>query len=401
MATITKDWPDGSGDKLFLTIVESGVIVESDFNNGYVNRSIDLSIKLVGFDLAKTVKVIQEGRAQELIILGDSGEAFTVMNNVFITDDQDSVGTWSIAEEIPGNRYFGSYIQSSTLLYDNQNDITIEGKEFINSALVPSIDLRNCSNVIIKNCRFETPNTVSIYAYGCTNIVIQDCTFKHSETAIRISSSSEILIEYNEALNIGRYRRPEAEEYGQFVGLIACSGPINIRYNSVDNDINNSSTEDIISTYMSNGTSVDLIVVENNWIRGSGPSETGSAINLTDYGGTYCVARNNIIVNPGNCGIAITGGQNNTLENNIIVSIQLPNSRTGMIVYNWTPVESGAFENIRVNDNRFNFIRSNGTVDNWWVPDMTGITEFNNNVYDNTLSTEVLPAKILRRLTID
>ena len=138
-----------------------------------------------------------------------------------------------------------------------------------------------------------------------------------------------------------------------------------ISYNVCENFPGESSPEDIINVNQSIGTSASPIMVKGNWLRGGGPSTSGGGILLGDVGGAYQVAENNIVVDPGQYGIAIAGGNNIALRNNKIFSSKKSYNNVGLYAANW--YESlGKSSNITVANNTVNYTNKDGKLNNFW-----------------------------------
>ncbi|HED12451.1 MAG TPA: right-handed parallel beta-helix repeat-containing protein [Gammaproteobacteria bacterium] len=97
-------------------------------------------------------------------------------------------------------------------------------------------------------------------------------------------------------------------------------GGVRITDNVAINIAGQSSTEDLVNLYKSYGSASDPILIARNKFYGGGPSTSGGGIMLGDQDGTYQIAEDNILVNPGQYGLAIAGGRNNTLRNNQVYS---------------------------------------------------------------------------------
>ena len=96
-------------------------------------------------------------------------------------------------------------------------------------------------------------------------------------------------------------------------------------------------TEDIVSLHNSGGSPEEPLVVENNHFEGTNwSSASGSGIALGDSGSTYSIARNNILLNPGQVGIFIAGGTHNAIVDNVVYGEQRPLSNVGIYVWNQT-----------------------------------------------------------------
>lgn len=297
-----------------------------------------------------------------------------------------------------GSRYTGSYEKSSPITYNRMKDLVIEGLEFTSNTTTSCITLYDCENVIIKNCYFG-PSELSraIYLHNCKNVTIIDCTFKNVQTGLRADVSQEIKFEHNDVTNIlGKMKG--ATHNGNMVQFIGASGAGNsVSYNACENLPGESSTEDIINLYNSNGTPESPIIVKGNWIRGGGPSTSGGGINLGDGSGSYQIAEDNILVDPGQYGVGIAGGNNMTLRNNKIYAKKQSFTNVGIGAANWYP-EKGQSYAITVANNVVNYTNKEGKVNSWWFyQNVEPIAGKETNKYDATLTAAILPDVIIGR----
>ncbi|WP_019541278.1 right-handed parallel beta-helix repeat-containing protein [Proteiniphilum acetatigenes] len=297
-----------------------------------------------------------------------------------------------------GARYTGSYKKSSTIKHVGKNNLVIEGLEISSTNSENCIALYNCENVVIKNCKFG-PSVLAraIYAIDCKNITIVDCTFENVQAGLFASRSQGVKFEYNDVTNIvGKLRG--ASVYGSMVQLVEVSGAGNsISYNVCDNLPGQSSPEDIVNIYDSRGTAQSPILVKGNWIRGGGPSETSGGINLGDMSGAYQIAEDNILVDPGQYGIGISGGNDMTLRNNKVFGKRQSFTNVGITACNWYE-DKGRSYNITVSNNTVNFIHKNGYTNNSWSSSNVGtISGWSTNKYDPSLSASILPTQIIGR----
>ena len=191
------------------------------------------------------------------------------------------------------------------------------------------IESDNGSNVLVQNMVFiNIANNRNGQEYGAVRfqnssaININSSHFENVASAIRFidNSSGNLFVTYNTALNPGR----------NFFQCNNCNGGnIRINNNSMEHNqqVASQKLEDFINIFKSKGTSSDWIKVNNNRARtdgtGSGVSNSGCFIVLGDYGGLYQEAKNNIGVNPGNCGIGLAGGSNFKVEYNKMYSHQI------------------------------------------------------------------------------
>ena len=305
-----------------------------------------------------------------------------------------------------GSNYSGPYEKASPRNYTNQNNIVIEGLEFTNADTLlfngRCITLWDCENVIVRNCKFkDVPLNAAVYAQGSTNITVTNCVFENVSKALLAGScKGGIIFTENDVKNVvGNLYGGSV--FSQAVQFNTCSGPGNsISYNVVENIPGESSPEDVISIFHSNGTPESPIIVKGNWIRGGGPSPSGGGILLGDWGGSYQIAEDNILVDPGQYGMGIAGGHDMTLRNNKIFARQQSFSNVGLSIVNWTIRQTGASYNIVVENNAVNWTNRDGNFNTAYFhehmqdayPDWEKAS-----IRDPSISKNILPDLILNR----
>ncbi len=150
------------------------------------------------------------------------------------------------------------------------------------------------------------------------NINVNNSHFENVASAIRfINSNGPLLATFSTALNPGR----------NFFQCDTCTGGnIRINHNSMEHtqQVASQPLEDFINIFKSSGTSNNWIQVNYNRARtnatGSGVSANSCFILLGDYDGAFQEAKNNIGVNPAQCGIGAAGGTLVKIENNKMYS---------------------------------------------------------------------------------
>ncbi|MBP1663186.1 MAG: hypothetical protein H6Q19_326 [Bacteroidetes bacterium] len=295
-----------------------------------------------------------------------------------------------------GSTYTGSYTPSSPLKFNGKNDIIIEGIE-IKNATTSSILLEACNNVTIRNCRFaSSPGYVAIDLVDCSNITITNCEFESVATGVyALGCRGNIKFMYNELKNANPNNLPN---FGSIIYLNQCFGAGNeISYNIMENVPGQSNTIDCLSMYMSNGTADSPIKVTNNWIRGGGPDPSGGGIMCADYGGSYYLIENNILVDPGQYGIAVASGHHITVRNNKIYGKQQSFTNVGLYAWNQSGDEC---HDLTIENNKINYTNRDGQISTYWfdtntLPILGAGPE--TNVYDPTVTASVLPTQIIGR----
>ena len=151
--------------------------------------------------------------------------------------------------------------------FNNTTSQTISGLRITNSN-GSCITITNSSNIIIENCIFSSYNSEAIIIENSSNITIRNCIFKDIGNGIYALNSTGVKISYNQFLNLRKFGAR-----GQFVQFNNVFGIGNeILYNVGENIIGNSSSEDLVNIYKSNGTAANPILIKGNRFRGGGPS---------------------------------------------------------------------------------------------------------------------------------
>ena len=138
---------------------------------------------------------------------------------------------------------------------------------------------------------------------NCTNVTIDSCFVTNVRAGVNAMQCQSIKVNHNQFLNMnGPFPS------GNFVQLNNVSGSgIQVNYNRCE-DIAGVAQhpQDGISIYQCDGLPGDSVQVIGNWIRGGqvqNDSGGGAGVVLGDVGGSYQVARDNIVVNGGFVGM--------------------------------------------------------------------------------------------------
>lgn len=282
-----------------------------------------------------------------------------------------------------------SYKSSSPINYLKQHDITISGLS-IKGGSVASIVLSNCYNVHITQCSLGNSTTVGIELFNCYNVTIDYCYFTNCSTGVEAEvCTSNIVVQNNQFLNMqGPYPRGQAVQFNQ------CSGAGNaINNNMIENIAGQSSTQEVVSCYKTNGTAASPVQVNGNWILGAGPSVTSGGLQLGDNGGSYISASNNIIVGSGAVGLSVSGGDHIVVTNNTVYSPATSISNAGVSVWGQAgyPVT-----NCTVSNNKIKFFNKSGAENDKWIgPSTPTPTGWAANTWGASIDASILPASII------
>ena len=284
------------------------------------------------------------------------------------------------------------YKISDPISLNGVNNLTISG-DSINcyNTNVIGIKLTNCHDIHITYCKIYNSTANGIYLYKCSNITIDKCYVTKVSTGVNVSTSSGIVVKHNQMQNMtGPYPG------GQFVQFNRVSGTNNLVADNVfENIMGASYPEDAISMYMTNGTAASPVMIKGNWIRGGGPSATGGGINLGDDGGSYQIAEDNVLVNPGQYGMAVSGGTNMKILNNKIFAARSTFTNVGISVWNqYTNISASS--GITVRGNQVNWTNAKGAPNNCWNNGNCGIViGWGSNRWGANISASILPKTII------
>ena len=224
-----------------------------------------------------------------------------------------------------------------------KSNLVISGDSITGGTI--GIQLNNCSNITITNCQFQGQTLFAIYLLGCSNITIKNNYVANVGAGIYAQlCTGGINVSSNYMLNM-KGPLPHAD----FIQFSQVSGANNlISHNNLEDLPGQSNAEDAINLYKCNGTAASPITVSYNFIRGGGPSTTGSGITVADQGGSYELVTNNTVINSGYIGMQVAGGTYITMTNNNIYSAAFPYSHLGLGYGNYSGVASN---NVTISNN--------------------------------------------------
>jgi hypothetical protein len=285
------------------------------------------------------------------------------------------------------------YKASAPISLSNQSNITISG-DSINGGSSVGIRLSNCNNVHITKCLVQNTTNDGIQLNNCTNVTIDSCFVTNVRAGVNAMQCKTVKVNNNQFLNMnGPFPS------GNFVQLNNVSGGgIQVNYNHCE-DIAGVAQhpQDGISIYQCDGLPGDSVQVIGNWIRGGqvqNDSGGGAGIVLGDVGGSYQVARNNIVVNGGFVGMQVQGGSHIKMDHNIIYGISTPYSNCGLCYGNYSGASSS---DIYMGYNKVKFFQKSGAeMDAWWDPSTAFQPDgWNTNILKANIDASVLPSVVI------
>lgn len=315
--------------------------------------------------------------------------------------------------------FCGPFTMSAPITLNGVSNQTITGLQ-ITCGTGNGIHLINCTNIHITKCRIingTTINGIGIYATGCTNITVDSTAFENVTAGAQFQNDVTVKFNANEGHNMNGIHSGMTAFYqrGQLVQFNNVSGAgSEIKNNKNFNEFYDTSLatspEDHISLYKSNGTSGSHIIVSGNWLKGGGPSTTGSGITVGDNGGSYQDITNNILVQTGNIGMQVAGGTFITMSNNTVYSSGTVISHLGIGCGNFTP--AFPMSNITISNNRVKWTSAKPSDLAFYPPGTDSIrkdysyavagpyatpqpTGWATNISDNLLTANILSVPLL------
>lgn len=245
------------------------------------------------------------------------------------------------------------------------------------------INISSSKGVVVTTSYVHDTTGNGINLYDSHDIEISKNRIHRNAGGVYVQQSVSIRVDRNTFLNV---KGPQPR--GQFVQFNKVSGGGNrVFCNTGNNVAGQSAPEDAINMFASHGLPTDPIVIAGNIIRGGGPSKFGGGILLGDGGGSWQAARHNILIDPGQYGIAVAGGQHMEISSNRIKGTQQPFTNVG--VYVWNQYE-GKCSVINVRSNLVNWRNSKGDSNPRWSAGNCGtITGWEDNAWDWKVESNV------------
>jgi len=264
---------------------------------------------------------------------------------------------------------------SAPIDLSGQSNVIVENKRFRN-APNHAIRLGNATNITIRNCFFDGSGAEAVDIENSSNITVTNCLFARVINGVYALSSQTIKVNNNQFVNVKRNSGGGRGQCVQFNNVTGSGNEVN--NNRGENFLGEGDPEDLISMYQSSGTASSPISIRNNMFRGGGPSGSGGGIMTGDggggSGGSYQIAENNVLLNPGQYGMAASGGNNIQILNNKIFAKQQYFSNNPLYVANYSSASCG---NIIVKGNLVNWTDRNGNKNNGWNQGSCGNTDYN------------------------
>jgi nitrous oxidase accessory protein NosD len=278
--------------------------------------------------------------------------------------------------------------KSGPLVIDGEEDVTIRGLAIVNPE-GNGITIRNAKRVRVEGCSIGQCRGEAIQIESCDGVVVTRNRFQSVRTGVYALNSRRIEVTYNRCLNVqGPEPRGQLAQFDKVTG-----GGNRINDNLALNVSGKSNPEDVINLFKSSGTADDPIQVVGNKIRGGGPSESGGGIMTGDNGGAYILVKGNILVDPGQYGIAIAGGHHIQVLDNKVVGKRQPFTNVG--IYAWNQSRAPSHDHT-IKGNQVRWFNKDGAENPCWNSGNCGaVAGWDSNDWHADLDDSILPAELL------
>ncbi len=273
------------------------------------------------------------------------------------------------------------------LVINGQRDVVIEHR-IIGPCGSDGIVVTDSERITIRNVTLRDTGAIAIYILGSRDIEVSGNQVRNALSGIFAQDSTGVRVRCNRLEDM---RGPIPR--GQFVQFDSVYGGGNaISCNHGRNRPGTGQPEDAISLYKSRGLPSSPIRVERNVIIGGGPSASGGGIMLGDDGGAYAVAHRNILVDPGQYGIAVASGEHMAITENLILARRQSFTNVGISVWNQYP---STCRNITVRGNSVSWISRTGAANPFWDAGNCGpVRGIRENRFNATLSADMADAPV-------
>ncbi|MBS1522076.1 MAG: right-handed parallel beta-helix repeat-containing protein [Bacteroidetes bacterium] len=306
------------------------------------------------------------------------------------TSNVSTTSSGSASGSLTSKSLATAYTSSAPISIYNKSNFTISAVSI--SGGTNCIALYNCTNVIIIGCRLANSSGFGVMLNNCKNVYVENCFITNVKSGVHVYQGSGIVVNSNQFLNMNG---PFPD--GCFVQFASVTGAGNrIMYNRCENVVGVAQhPQDGLSLYKSSGIQGDSILIYGNWLRGGQVQfDSGGAagIVLGDGGGSYQVARQNYVLNPGFVGMQVVGGSNLKMDHNYIYSSSTPVSNTGINCGNYSGASS---YNINISYNQVRWYQKSGAEWDLWLDNVPTPTGWSTNIQKANISASIFPATII------
>lgn len=282
---------------------------------------------------------------------------------------------------------------SQPMVIDGGSDVELSNLYFKDTGYVSGIVLNNVKGAFLDKIYGENMNLPVIYiGSGCENILITNAAGKKVNAVVYALQSDNVQVDKLSAMNVFRdYGNPISQFRGQAVQFDKCSGNNSFIKNVViDCEKGNSLPEDLINIWDSYFEDGSPLIVENILARAfGGHSKNDGGLLLGDGGGKNQVLKNFILVNPGQYGAAMAGGQNLSISGGQIYSKRTDWSNVGL--YAWNQYEHvQPMVNNKIFDNKVYWEKNSNPTspyDDIWIHSNAGVSS--EDQYNNIMNADL------------
>lgn len=276
---------------------------------------------------------------------------------------------------------------SPPLRLERKNGLVLENLRIANSEGL-CVELRHCKNITLRNCALGPSLDEGIKLYKCENITIVNCFFSNNSAGVHAQESSTVKVNDNQFANM--HFKQDRRQFVQFNGVTGSGNEI--CRNKGESIPGQSDPEDLINLFRSSGTASSHLLIKGNQFRGGGPSPSGGGILMGDMGGSYVDVEDNILVNPGQYGIAIAGGEHMVVRNNVVFAEYAPWNNVG--IYSWNQYSKPCADHAIIG-NKVRYVNAKAVNNPYYNGNNCGTIVEKDNDWNAAINNSVLPQQLL------
>jgi hypothetical protein len=276
---------------------------------------------------------------------------------------------------------------SCIIINKGSQNILIENSE-IGPCAINGIDIRGSTQVKIQNSYLHDIKNSTVYTWNVTGLHVYNNRIERYKKGVYSVLSKQTLVRHNKFLNGNPWNIKTSGQAVQFNQVTGAGNRVNC--NVVENRPGESYTEDVINMYKSSGVSSDPIQIMSNKLKGGGPSLSGTGMLPTDHGSSYVLLKDNIFVDPGTIGTAISSGHHIQIVNNLIYAKKQPFTWTGISIRNQLKSQGYVCYGHTVSGNLVNWTTKGGKPNPYTNDGTCGtIAGFNTNTWNAPIGPSI------------
>ena len=277
---------------------------------------------------------------------------------------------------------------SCILINNGSQNILIENSE-IGPCASFGVNVTGSTTIKVQNSYIHDTKNVAVYTYNVTGLHVYNNRIERYKKGVLSVVSRQAVVRHNKFLNGNPWQYSLSGNAVQFDKVTGAGNRVSC--NMVENRPGESHVKgtEVINMYKSSGVSRDRIQIMSNKIKGGGSSTTGG-INPSDYGSSYVLIKDNILVDSGAVGTGLWGGHHNQIMNNLIYARSQPFTWSGITIWNQKQTSGMKCYGHTVGGNQVNWTGKHGKKNPYYNNGTCGpIAGLNTNIWNAPIGPSI------------